>query len=575
MSPELKRFLSIAWHHKRRTLLGVFLSGLGVVPDVLTPILISILTAKLIAFGTHSDAHVLYFWTGMLVVNMLANSIIKYISILNENHLEHVISGEYIKRLTAHILNLPPAWFTSQKQGAIMSDVSRTIYGSHNLVSTLLCEHPGQIVVMLLSIGYCVAHYGMVALALIPLMAIAILLSYMWDIKYVATAVKRRGKATRDMDGDLSDPIQCHDIIRDYDAEDAESSRIAKVVDRWVTTCISCMRGWALGTAGSSMTNSILFGCAMFGGIVLFVSGRLGVADIVYINSLTLILKGYVNTIGDSLRSTNGSLTDLSLIEPIFQHTTEKGYPLYQLGNKIVFDRISFAYPKSESLVLDDVSFVVEQGEAVGFVGESGAGKTTLMRLLQGDYVPTRGYITIGSSVRRNMVKHGIFSHVQQDSIMFHRTVLDNIGYPASARSDHSFWEFAEDAAKRSGAHEFITKLDKGYATVVGDRGVTLSGGQRQRIAIARAFFNKRPIMILDEATANLDSVSEDIVKTSLENRPKGQTVFVIAHRLKTVRDLDKIIVMKGGRVLGIGKHDDLIKSTPYYRELCEKQNAI
>ena len=575
MSPELKRFLSIAWHHKRRTLLGVFLSGLGVVPDVLTPVLISILTAKLIAFGTHPDVHVLYFWTGMLIVNMLANSIIKYVSILNENHLEHVISGEYIKRLTSHILNLPPAWFTSQKQGAIMSDVSRTIYGSHNLVSTLLCEHPGQIVVMLLSIGYCVAHYGMVAMALIPLMAIAILLSYMWDIKCVATAVKWRGKATRDMDGDLSDPIQCHSIIRDYNAEDAESSRIAKVVDRWVTTCISCMRGWALGTAGSSMTNSILFGCAMLGGIALFVSGRLGVADIVYINSLTLILKGYVNTIGDSLRSTNGSLTDLSLIEPIFQHSTAKGYPLYEIGNKIVFDRIYFAYPKSESLVLDDVSFVVAKGETVGLVGESGAGKTTLMRLLQGDYVPTRGCITIGSSVRRNMVKHGIFSHVQQDSIMFHRTVMDNIGYPASARGDRSFWEFAEDAAKRSGAHEFITKLDKGYSTVVGDRGVTLSGGQRQRIAIARAFFNKRPIMILDEATANLDSVSEDIVKTSLENRPNGQTVFVIAHRLKTVRDLDKIIVMKGGRVLGIGKHDDLIKSTPYYRELCEKQNAV
>ena len=579
MSPELKRFVAMCRKHRYVVFTGIGLSCIGVIPDILTPIIIASLTAALIAFPLTHDVVLVEMLGGAIVLNMLTNSVVKYVAMRNQNTVEMHMSAQYVKDICNQIIRLPASWFSTQKQGAIMSDVSRAIYASQNLSQTMVCEHFGQVVVLAGSMGYALYRYGCIALPMIPLIGIAAWVSYLWDMKFVAKATKARSVATRVMDGDLSDPIQCHAIIRDYDSEVLEGRRIDAVVEKWRTICIRAMRDWALGASGSSFSNSILFGGAIMGSVTLFTMGKLAVPDVVYVNSLSLILKGYVNTIGDSLRTTHSSLEDLKRVEDIMGAAKDKKYPA-QLDHSaksdtIQFQNVCFSYPNSSKQVLKDVSFTVRKGQSVGLVGESGSGKTTLMRLLQRDYEPTSGSIGVGYAVRNGILFSGIIAHVHQDSMVFHRNILENIAYPECLTSSGGYVPFAESAAKAAGADRFIWDMKKNYETIVGDRGVMLSGGQRQRIAIARAIFNKKPILILDEATANLDSVSEDIVQSSLENRPKGQTVFVIAHRLKTVRNLDKIIVMKDGRVLNIGTHATLLKVSPYYRELCEKQNAV
>lgn len=582
MSPEVKRFIAICQRHRFVVLVGIVLSCVGVIPDILTPIIIASLTGALIAFPATHDIVLVEILSGSIVLNMLVNSMIKYAAMRNDNVVTHSLSAQYVKDLCNHIIRLPAVWFTTQKQGAIMSDVSRTIYASQNLSQTMIGEHFGQVVVIIGSLGYALHRYGYIAIPMVPLIVVAAWVSYLWDMKFVAVATKARSVATRHMDGDLSDPIQCHAVIRDYDAEALEGQRIDAVVETWRRACIRAMRGWAVGASGSSFSNSILFGGAVFGSVSLFLMGKLTVADVVYVNSLSLILKGYVNTIGDSLRMTHSSLEDLKRVEVIMQESTTKLYPevLHNPEDKdsIQFRNVIFAYPKSPKQVLNGVTFTVRMGQSVGIVGESGSGKTTLMRLLQREYEPTAGSIGVGYDARHGILHSGMIAHVHQDSMLFHRSIVENIAYPESLRNQGGYIRravYTEEAAILAGADGFITKTADQYATIVGDRGVLLSGGQRQRISIARAFYNRRPILILDEATANLDSLSEDIVKSSLENRPPEQTVFVIAHRLKTVRDLDVIVVMKEGSVLGIGTHDDLIVSTPYYRELCEKQNAV
>mgnify|MGYP001235996962 CR=1 FL=1 len=579
MSPEVKRFIAICQRHRFVVLVGIVLSCVGVIPDILTPIIIASLTGALITFPATHDTVLVEILSGSIVLNMLVNSMIKYAAMRNDNVVTHSLSAQYVKDLCNHIIRLPAVWFTAQKQGAIMSDVSRTIYASQNLSQTMIGEHFGQVVVIIGSLGYALHRYGYIAVPMVPLIVVAAWVSYLWDMKFVATATKARSVATRHMDGDLSDPIQCHAIIRDYDTEVLEGRRIDAVVETWRRACIRAMRGWAIGASGSSFSNSILFGGAVFGSVSLFLMEKLTVADVVYVNSLSLILKGYVNTIGDSLRITHSSLEDLKRVEAIMQESTTKRYPEVLHNpediDTIQFRDVVFAYPKSSRPVLNGANFTVKMGQSVGIVGESGSGKTTLMRLLQRDYEPTAGSIGVGYNARHGILHSGMIAHVHQDSMLFHRSIMENIAYPQCLTSTGGYMPFAESAAKAAGAERFIWDMEKHYDTIVGDRGVKLSGGQRQRISIARAIFNKKPILILDEATANLDSLSEDIVKTSLENRPPEQTVFVIAHRLKTARDLDVIVVMKAGSVLGIGTHDELIMSTPYYRELCEKQNAV
>jgi ATP-binding cassette, subfamily B, bacterial len=237
---------------------------------------------------------------------------------------------------------------------------------------------------------------------------------------------------------------------------------------------------------------------------------------------------------------------------------------------EIQFDHVDFAY-RPDLTVIHDFNLNVPGGSVVALVGPSGAGKTTITDLVARFYDPTTGAIKInGVDLRQIKLRsfRNLLGIVSQDVFLFDGTVRENIAYGRHSASDAEIL----DAAKRANAHEFIEKLPEGYDTLIGERGVKLSGGQRQRLSIARALLADPKLLILDEATSNLDTESEQLIQASIAELLKNRTTFVIAHRLSTITDADMIVVMDGGRVVELGVHDDLMKNRGMYFDMVERQ---
>ena len=247
--------------------------------------------------------------------------------------------------------------------------------------------------------------------------------------------------------------------------------------------------------------------------------------------------------------------------------------PLILKDGSVNFDNIAFRHKEAKQTIFTDFSLEIKSGERVGLVGVSGSGKTTLTKLLLRFADVNAGEITIDGQNIRNITQKSLreaVAYVPQETSLFHRSIADNIAY---AKPDASMEEILR-AAKLANVDGFIKDLPDGYDTLVGERGVKLSGGQRQRIAIARAILKDAPILVLDEATSALDSESESAIQSALSNLMKGRTSIVIAHRLSTVADLDRIVVLKDGKIVEQGSHQELLNQRGEYSKLWSKQSG-
>ena len=236
------------------------------------------------------------------------------------------------------------------------------------------------------------------------------------------------------------------------------------------------------------------------------------------------------------------------------------------MRGEIEFDHVTFKY-HSDKPVLDDVSFRVEPGQTVALVGQTGSGKTSIVKLLNRIYEATKGCVMIDGVDVRNWQLAALrpqISIIEQDLFLFSRTVAENIKF---GRPDATPAQ-VEAAARAAQAHDFIMKFNDGYNTIVGERGVTLSGGQRQRIALARALLTDPKILILDDATSAIDSATEDQIQQAIYAASRGRTTLLITHRLSQIRWADVIIVMRGGRAVAIGTHDELMEKSAAYRRI-------
>lgn len=239
---------------------------------------------------------------------------------------------------------------------------------------------------------------------------------------------------------------------------------------------------------------------------------------------------------------------------------------------EIRFDNVSFAYPSRPSVsALDEVDLTIKPGETVAFVGPSGAGKTTMIQLVQRFYDPDKGQVLLDGVALNSLTRSDFRSEmalVPQDPVIFAATAMENIRFGRPDATDAE----VEEAAKAAAAHDFISKLPEGYDAFVGERGVMLSGGQKQRIAIARAILRDAPVLLLDEATSALDAESERLVQQAVEEMSKSRTTLVVAHRLATVKQADRIVVLEEGRIVAQGKHDDLVAEGGLYAKLARLQ---
>lgn len=308
----------------------------------------------------------------------------------------------------------------------------------------------------------------------------------------------------------------------------------------------------------------------------LWSEGRISVGTIVLVQLYVFGTFDAVWGFGRALMNIEKALSDASEMVEIFEQSPSVSDPkkpetcLAQKGD-IVFQNVAFAYEKNGEKVLEDFNLHVAPGEKVGIVGHSGAGKTTITKLLLRFADVSGGSVCIdGQDVRRvrqdDLRRH--IAYVPQEPLLFHRTIGENIAY---GKMNATREEIVE-AAKRAHAHEFVEKLPKGYDTLVGERGVKLSGGERQRVAIARAILKNAPILILDEATSSLDSVSERHIQEALGELTRGRTTIVIAHRLSTIQTMDRIVVVENGRIVEEGRHENLVTKDGVYATFWKQQ---
>jgi ATP-binding cassette subfamily B protein len=322
----------------------------------------------------------------------------------------------------------------------------------------------------------------------------------------------------------------------------------------------------------------LCFRAAVIGGaILLWIAGRASPGDVTYVLTSYYIIHAYLRDVGMHINNLQRSVNDMEELvaihgEPVGIADAPTAKPIDIQGGRIVFDAVTFHYGGHRTPLYDALSVDIKAGERVGLVGRSGSGKTTFIKLVQRLYDIGGGKILIDGQDIALATQHSLRSQiaiVQQEPILFHRTLAENIAYGRPGASVAAI----EQAARLANAHDFILRLPKGYGTLVGERGVKLSGGERQRVALARAFLADAPVLILDEATSSLDSESEGLIQQAMERLMKGRTSIVIAHRLSTVRSLDRILVFDRGEIVEQGTHAVLTSRTGgIYRGLFELQ---
>jgi len=291
------------------------------------------------------------------------------------------------------------------------------------------------------------------------------------------------------------------------------------------------------------------------------------------------VIETYLHGIGQQIRNFQRSINDLEEMvgfhaEPLGVGDAEHAVEASIARGEIVFDEVSFAYPAQRRKIYEQLSVRIRAGERVGLVGPSGSGKTTFVKLVQRLYDVNAGRVSIDGQAIAAVTQESLRQHVAivpQEPLLFHRSLAENIAY---ARPDATRAEI-EEAARLAHADVFISRLPEGYSTLVGERGIKLSGGERQRVAIARAFLADAPILIFDEATSSLDSESEALIQDAMERLMRGRTTLIIAHRLSTVRKLDRILVFDQGRIVEDDTHQQLMQHpNGMYRRLVERQAA-
>ena len=312
--------------------------------------------------------------------------------------------------------------------------------------------------------------------------------------------------------------------------------------------------------------------------LLLFTKGEFSAGDFVIVATLIPSLTAVVWNFGDTvIRSARffGQMVDaVEYLQHEQQQLEEGKVAEIPRSSTAAFDNVSFHYPGTEKAVFEKFSLEIKEGERVGIVGASGAGKSTLVKLLLRQYEPQRGIIAIGSVATTHLTLdtfNRLIAYVPQDTSLFHRSLFENIRY---ARPDATREEIIA-ASKRARAHEFVDVLPEKYETTVGERGIKLSGGQRQRIALARAILKDAPILVLDEATSSLDTESETLIQQGFLELFKGRTVIAVAHRLSTLRTMDRIVVIEGGTIIESGSPKELLsREDGMFKRMWEHQKS-
>lgn len=477
----------------------------------------------------------------------------------------------------ARVQRFSSDWHASTFAGSTVRKISRGMWSLDVLHDTLLVALFPSVVALagtaiLLGLNWPVLG-AVVAVGAVAFIGLTLALS----VNFVAPAARLSNAWDTRVGGVLADAVGCNAVVKGTGAEAREEERLTRVLGKWNARTY---RTWMAATwAGTAQLLALVALQASIIGtaLVLWHQGQASAGDVAYVLTSYLVIHSYLRDIGMHVHNLQRSLNELEELVEIHHQKVgvsdaPQAVPAKVEDGTIAFDNVTFHYGGHAKPLYENLSVTIPAGERVGLVGHSGSGKTTFVKLIQRMHDVTSGRVTVDGQDVRDVTQGSLrraIAVVQQEPVLFHRSLMENIAY---ARPDASFEEIRR-AAELANAADFIGRLPRGYGTLVGERGVKLSGGERQRIAIARAFLADAPILILDEATSSLDSESEAAIQDAMERLMVGRTTLVIAHRLSTVRSLDRLMVFDKGRIVEEGDHDALVRREGgLYRRLFERQ---
>jgi ATP-binding cassette, subfamily B, bacterial len=468
-------------------------------------------------------------------------------------------------------------WHANSFAGSTVRKITRGMWALDLLNDTILMALLPSLVVLLGSMILLGLHWASLGLVIALGALIYVSMTVMFSTRYIAPAARVSNAWDTKVGGTLADAMTCNAVVKSFGAEAREDARLAGVVSRWRRRV---KRTWLRYTYTSTAQLTVLLclrASVIGGSLLLWMAGRASPGDVTYVLTSYYIIHAYLRDVGMHINNLQRSVNDMEELVAIHDEAigiadAVDARPVDIKGGRIVFEDVTFHYGGHRTPLYDGLSVDIRAGERVGLVGRSGSGKTTFVKLVQRLYDVSGGRILIDGQDIAKATQHSLRAQiaiVQQDPILFHRSLAENIAYGRPGASMAAIVE----AARLANAHEFILRLPKGYGTLVGERGVKLSGGERQRVALARAFLADAPVLILDEATSSLDSESEALIQQAMERLMKGRTSIVIAHRLSTVRSLDRILVFDRGEIVEQGTHAALTARTGgIYRGLFERQ---
>lgn len=574
MNHRLKRAFSYYKPYKKLLVIdllcAITVSGISLI----IPLLVRLLTNEILSslpVAMNRIIQVGLIMVGLIVIEFFCNFYIAYKGHLMGTYME----ADMRRELFSHYQKLSFSFYDDQKTGILMS---RLTHDLHQL-SEVFHHGPEDLIISIIKfVGSFVILFQINALltiiifSLLPFMA----LFARYYSKKMHETFKDNKKTMGVIHARVEDSLSGIRVVKSFTNEETEIERFDDANHNYTKSRDGAYLAMAKFHTGLGFSISLISVLVIFFGSVFISNGAIVLADLLtfllYIGNFTDPIKKLLNFTEQFQQGLSGfdRFMDIMDIAPDIQDRKD-AVELKSIQGHVQFNEVGFRYNEKSDYVLKNISLNVLPGEYIALVGSSGAGKTTLCSLIPRFYEVSEGAITIDGIDIKNTTMNSLRSQiglVQQDVYLFSGSVIDNIRYGKPNASD----EEVIDAAKNANAHDFITSLPEGYYTDIGQRGIKLSGGQKQRLSIARVFLKNPPILIFDEATSSLDNESEAIVQQSLERLAKNRTTFVIAHRLSSIKNAGKIVVLSSDGILETGKHEELLKKGNHYSRLYDAQ---
>lgn len=577
---DIAAFSWEAWRPQRKYW-PVVLGGLGTAAflDALFPVVVGLLIAEVNNAAQGGQG-----WTKTIVTAFLLFAALEFGYHTVRNGAIHFYALAAIRSLHgimtdsfARVQRFSTDWHGNAFAGGTVRKITRGMWSFDVFEDVIIMFLFPTSVVMLATIGF--MFYRWEILGWVTLVSIVV---YVGFSVYAVTRINApRFREAADADtrvgAVLADAVTGNAAVKAFGNERTEEQRFAIVTDEWRRLFV---RSWRTANAMDLVRRylSTLMMLSIVGtAVYLWTKGQAQVADVVYALTAHLVISAYLKNIGEQISNMQKAMAEMEDIVSFWKKkddiadAPDAGTLVADKG-EIRFENVTFAYANKDNPIYKDFSLVIRPAEKVALVGYSGSGKSTFVKLLQRLYDVQGGRVTIDGQDIKGVTQESLrkaIALVPQEPILFHRSIAANIAYgrPEAGMDD------IIAAAKKSYAHDFIERLPHGYDTLVGERGVKLSGGERQRVAIARAILADCPVLILDEATSSLDSVSEHVIQKALESLMDGRTTITIAHRLATIKAVDRILVFDDGRVIEQGTHESLLANpASRYRQLYDMQ---